>query len=440
MIYKSQKNNFMKNKIVYVPLAVDFLHSGHFNILNVAQKYGDIVVGILTDKIISQYKDIPLLSFEQRYKIIKSLKVVKTIIKQDSLDYSIILNKIKPDFFVHGDDWKKGNQKTIRANVIRTLKKNKGKLIEVPYTKNIPDELIKEQIKKNFLSNSRVSLLKRMIEAKNIVRILETHNPLCGLIVEKLKYLGKERLCSFDGMWSSSLTDSVSRAKPDNQSVDYSTRIYGVNSILSLTTKPLLFDIDNGGQINHLKFIINDLEKSGVSGIVMEDKIGFKKNSLFDDQTSVKQDSIFNFCKKIEIAKKFTINKDFLIIARIESLILGKSIKDAIKRAEAYSKAGADAILIHSKQKNPHEIFKFAKIFKESNFYKPMIAIPSTYSKTYEKDLIKNGFKVVIYANQLLRASYKSMYEVAKKILVHQRSFEVEKNITSIKDIISLIS
>jgi phosphoenolpyruvate phosphomutase len=239
-------------------------------------------------------------------------------------------------------------------------------------------------------------------------------------------------------MWSSSLTDSVSRAKPDNQSVDYSTRIQGVNSILAATTKPMLFDIDNGGRIEHLRFILKDLERVGVSGIVIEDKIGLKKNSLFENQKDVKQDSISNFCKKIKVAKDIIHNKDFLIIARVESLILGKKLKDAIIRAEAYSRAGADAILIHSKKTDPEEIINFARVFRKSKFYKPMVAVPSTYSKVYEKQLIIEGFKVIIYANHLLRASYAAMLKVAKKILSNKRSFEAEKSITPIKDIISL--
>jgi phosphoenolpyruvate phosphomutase len=431
----------MKKKIAYVAMAVDFLHEGHLNVLNKAASLGDVIVGLLTDEAVVSYKKFLHLSYKERKKLIKNFSFIKNIIPQNTLDYTKNLQKIKPDFVVHGDDWKLGSQNLVRKKVILTLKKWKGKLVEVKYTKNIS----LQKIKKKFLeigSNPiyRVEKLKRLLESKKLVRIMECHNPLSGLIVENTFSKKDSGLIEYDAMWSSSLTDSVSRAKPDNQSVDYSTRIQGANAILAATTKPMLFDIDNGGHIEHLIFILKDLERVGVSGVVIEDKIGLKKNSLFENQNNVKQDSISNFCKKIQIAKNKIQNKDFLIIARIESLILGKPIKDAIKRAESYSRAGADAILIHSKQKNPHEIFEFAKIFKKSNFFKPMIAIPSTYSKTYEKDLIKNGFKVVIYANQLLRASYRSMHEVAKKILVHQRSFEVEKNITPIKDIISLIS
>ena len=271
------------------------------------------------------------------------------------------------------------------------------------------------------------------------MRVLECHNPLTGLIVENINYENTKGISEFDCMWSSSLTDSVSRGMPDNQSVDYSTRINGVNDIFNVTTKPMIFDIDNGGQLEHLPFVVKKLERLGVSAIIMEDKVGLKKNSLFADQSDVKQDSIVDFSKKIKKAKNSTVSSDFYVISRIESLILGKSVKDALNRAEAYSKAGTDCIMIHSKDKNPKSIFEFAKKFKKSKYFKPMIAVPSTYSKTYEKDLIKNGFKVVIYANQLLRSSYFSMTRTASKILKNGRAFEADKNISSVKEILELI-
>ena len=313
-------------------------------------------------------------------------------------------------------------------------------MVEPKYTKNISSSLIKNKIKEIGTSpESRQAKLKRLIDSKNIVRVLECHNSLAGLIVENLSYSNKGKFYEFDCMWSSSLTDSVSRGMPDNQSVDYSTRINGVNDIFNVTTKPMIFDIDNGGQIDHLPNIIKKLERAGISAIIMEDKIGLKRNSLFSDQKNVQQDSIRNFCKKIKKAKNSTSSDDFYVISRIESLIWGKSIDDALNRAYAYSKAGTDCIMIHSKDKNPNSIFKFAKKFMKSKYRRPLIAVPSTYSKTYEKELIRNGFKIVIYANQLLRSSYLSMQKTAEKILKHERAFESEKNISSVKEILELI-
>ena len=279
----------------------------------------------------------------------------------------------------------------------------------------------------------RKAKLRRLINSKKIVRILESHSPLSGLVIEKLNFSSKKEFVEFDGMWSSSLTDSILRGKPDNQSVEYSTRINWINEIFEVTTKPLIFDADNGGRVEHIKYIVSSLERIGASAIIIEDKIGLKKNSLFKDQKGAQQDSIKNFSNKIKVAKKSTVSDDFLIIARIESFILGKSLKDAINRAVAYSKAGADAILIHSKEKDPKQIFQFSEKFIKSRYYKPMICVPSSYSQVKEKELIKNGFKIVIYANHLMRSSYPSMLKTATNILKSRRSSPIEKNISSVK-------
>jgi len=427
-------------KKVYVVFAADILHGGHINILSNAAKYGDVIVGLLTDKAITSYKKLPQINFKQREIVLKNIKFVKTIIPQYEIDYTKNLNKIKPDYVLHGDDWKTGILSNIRAKVIKQLKKWNGKLIEIPYTKNISSTLIKKRtLEAGNTPLNRVSKLKRLIEAKDIVKFLECHNSLTGLIIENLSYSNSKKFEEFDGMWSSSLTDSLSRGKPDNQSIDLSTRLLGLNEILDVTTKPIIFDADNGGRTEHIPYTIKTLERLGVSSIVIEDKIGLKKNSLFKNQTGVKQDSIKNFSEKIYAAKKAKKIDDFFVVARIESLILKKGKKDAIKRAEAYSEAGADAILIHSKEKNPNKIFDFSKTFLKSKFHKPIIAVPSTYSIVKENVLAKNGIRVVIYANQLLRASYPAMYNTAKKILKHKRSKEAEKNITSIDNIINLI-
>ena len=431
----------MKKKIlVYVGLSADILHEGHINILKTANKLGEVTVGLLTDKAIANYKKIPHLSYKQREIVLKNMKYVKKVIPQNTLDYRPNLNLLKPKYVVHGDDWQTGIQKVTRMQVIKTLKKWNGKLIEPKYTKNISSSLIKENILRVGTSpDKRKSKLRRIMEAKKIVRILESHSALTGLIIENLKVIKKQNYLEFDGMWSSSLTDSALRGKPDNQSVDYSTRIQGLNEILEVTTKPIIFDADNGGRIEHLPYMIKSLERIGVSAAIIEDKVGLKQNSLFKNQSGVKQDSIKKFCQKIAKAKDTKISDDFLIIARIESFILGKSLSDALKRAEAYSKAGADAILIHSKEKNPSQIFSFAKKFTKSKFFKPMVAVPSSYSKTYERDFIKNGFKIVIYANHLMRAAYPAMLNAAKSILFNNRSFNIENKISPIKNIINLI-
>ena len=427
-------------KKVYVGLAVDLIHEGHINILKIASKYGEVIVGLLTDEAIASYKNIPYLDFKRRKIIIENIKYVKKVIPQKTLDYVPNLNIIKPDYVVHGDDWKTGVQKKTRDRVIKILKNWSGKLIEPKYTKNISSTIIKNKILEiGTLPLNRVSRLKRLLLSKKIVRILESHNSLTGLIVENLKIVKKSINVEFDAMWSSSLTDSATKGKPDNASVDFSSRISSLNDMMDVTTKPLIFDADNGGQLEHLPFLIRSLERSGVSAIIIEDKVGLKKNSLFKNQRTTKQDKPKIFAKKLKKICKSRQSKDFLVIARIESFIVGKGLNDALKRAEIYSKAGADAILIHSKEKNTKEIFSFAKKFRKSKNFIPLVSVPSTYSKVYEKELVKNGFKLVIYANQLLRAAYPAMEYAAKKILENERSYEIEKKIIPIDRIINLI-
>lgn len=428
-----------KKNLVYVGLSADILHEGHINVLKVANKIGDVIVGLLTDQAIASYKKIPHLSYRQREIVLKNIKFVNKVIPQKTLDYTYNLNLIKPHFVVHGDDWKSGVQKETRKKVIKELKKWGGKLIEPSYTKNISSTLIKKKISEIVPTENRVSRLKRLIYSKDIVRILESHNSLTGLMIENLNIKKNKKDLEFDGMWSSSLTDSATKGKPDNSSVDFSSRITSLNEMMDVTSKPLIFDADNGGQLEHLPFLIRSLERSGVSAIMMEDKIGLKRNSLFKDQSGAKQDSIKDFCKKIKLIIKTRKSEDFLVGARIESFILGKGLNDALKRAESYSKAGADLILIHSKEKTPNQIFSFSKIFKKSKFYKPLVSVPSTYSKTSEKLLINNGFKIVIYANHMLRAAYPAMQNAAITILKNHRSFELENKISSVKEVINLI-
>ena len=427
-------------KKVYVGLSADIIHEGHINILKKASSFGDVIVGLLTDDAISSYKNIPYLDYKRRKIIIQNIQYVKKVIPQNTLDYVSNLEILKPDFVVHGDDWKTGVQKKTRDRVIKTLKKWSGKLIEPKYTKDISSTIIKNKILEvAAIPENRISRLKRLLASKDIVRILESHNSLTGLIIENIKVTKKKVNIEFDGMWSSSLTDSATKGKPDNSSVDFSSRISSLNDMMDVTTKPLVFDADNGGQLEHLPFLVRSLERSGVSAIIMEDKIGLKKNSLFKNQKGTKQDKPDLFAKKIRQVCKSRQSKDFLVIARIESFIVGKGLTDALKRAEIYSKAGVDAIMIHSKEKTPNEIFSFAKKFKKNKNFIPLVAVPSTYSKVYEKDLIKNGFKLVIYANQLLRAAYPAMEFAAKKILENGRSFEIENKIVPIKKIINLI-
>ena len=428
----------MKKK-VYLSFSTDVILDTHLKLIREANKLGDVYVGILTDKAICKYKPLPNYNFNQRVEVFKSLKNIKNIIPQETLDYTKNLMELKPDYVMHGDDWRTGIQANTRKKVIKLLKKWSGKLIEFAYDEDPKIALIKSKFKNYSSPDLRVNKLSRLIESKNLVRAIETHSALSALIIEKVEYAIKDNFFSFDALWSSSLTDSLLRGKPDNQSVDYSARYNMLNDIFESTSKPLIFDADNGGKLEHVKFLVRSVERLGVSAIAIEDKIGEKKNSLFKNQKNVKQDKIKNFCNKIERAKESAFSDNFFIIARIESLILNKGMKDALKRAEEYSKAGADMILIHSNKKTFDEIKNFSKEFSDSKHFKPLVAVPSSYSSVKESELIENNIKIVIYANQLMRASHKAMFETANKILKSNSASSADKTISKIQDIISYI-
>ena len=430
----------MKNKIVYIALSVDVLHHGHINLINHAKKYGKIVAGLITDTAISTQKRIPLLNFAQRKKILENISGISKVIPQTEWEYSKNILKLKPDYMVHGDDWINGRDKYLRNGTIKALKKVGGKLIEIPHTKNISSHSLKERMHfESTISTSRQAILKRLLNAKKMCRFLEAHSPLSAIIAEQVYYKSKSgKKIEFDGFWSSSLTDSTLKGKPDIEVLDINQRLNNINDIFDVTTKPLIIDIDTGGKIEHLEINLRTIERSGASAVIMEDKKGLKKNSLFGNSVKQEQESIKEFTKKLLAAKKVTTDK-LMIIARIESLILGKPLKDAVLRAEKYVAAGADGIMIHSKNKNPGEIFRFAKKFRKKFKDIPLISVPSSYNSVKDKQLEDVGFNIVIYANHMLRASYPAMKKVALEILKNGRTYESEKSIMSIGKILSLI-
>jgi len=430
----------MNKKKVYVAMSADLIHPGHLNIIKKASTLGEVVIGLLTDEAIASYKRLPYLEFDQRKQILESIKGVHKVISQETLDYRPNLLKIKPDFVVHGDDWKEGIQSVTRSQVAATMKKWGGELIEVPYTPGISSTKINESLKEiGTTPGIRLKRLRRLIQSKKIVRIIEAHSGLSGLIVEHTKFEKDGVIREFDGMWASSLTDSTSKGKPDIEAVDITARVSNINDLVEVTTKPIIFDGDTGGKIEHFVFTVRTLERLGVSAIIIEDKVGLKKNSLFGTEVDQQQDSIEGFCEKIIAGKRAQVTNDFMVISRIESLILKQGMEDALSRAKAYTNAGVDAVMIHSKESKPDEILEFCKRYREFDRTVPIIVVPSSFDTIYEDDLARAGVKVVIYANQLLRSAYPSMVNTAKLILEHQRAYEARPNLMSIKEILTLI-
>jgi phosphoenolpyruvate phosphomutase / 2-hydroxyethylphosphonate cytidylyltransferase len=429
-----------QKKIVYVAMSIDLVHPGHLNIINEASKLGDVIIGLLTDKAIASFKRVPIMEYKDRFKVVSALKSVSKVIPQNTHDYRPNLRKIKPTYVIHGDDWKSGVQKTVRANVINELKKWNGKLVEIPYTKGISTtKLIDRERKIGTTPDIRRKALSRCLNSRSLTKFIDIHSGLSGLIAEKTKITKNGKIEEFDGMWASSLTNTSVKGKPDIEAVDLTERLHLINEVLEVTTKPIVYDADTGGKIEHFIFTVRTLERLGVSGLIIEDKAGLKKNSLFGKKVFQKQESIKNFSKKINAGKNAKTTDDFFIIARIESLVQEKGIKDAVIRARAYIKAGADAIMIHSIDKTPKEIFKFCKIYNEFKNRKPLIVVPTTFNSVKEKELIKHGVNMVIYANHLFRSTYPNMLTTAKSILKFNRAKEAEKNLMTINEILNLI-
>jgi len=421
-------------------MSADLVHPGHLNVIRKARELGEVVIGLLTDEAIASYKRLPYMTFEQRKQVIENIKGVSRVVPQTTLDYVPNLEELKPDYVVHGDDWREGVQKQTRQRVIDALAKWGGELVEVPYTQGISSTQLQAAMREvGTTPDIRLKSLKRLLNVKPIVRLLEVHNGLTGLIVENLYIETSDGRREFDGMWGSSLTDSTAKGKPDIEAVDFTARLQTLNDVLEVTTKPIVYDGDTGGMTEHFVFTVKTLERLGVSAIIVEDKTGLKKNSLFGTEVEQTQDTIENFCHKIRAGKKAQATQDFMIISRIESLILGKGLEDAMSRTTAYLDAGVDAVMIHSRKRTPDEIFAFCTEYNQLPNRKPLVAVPSSYNSVTEEELINYGVNIVIYANQLLRSAYPAMVNTARSILEHRRSAEADAQMMPIKEILELI-
>ena len=428
-------------KTVYLGMIGDIMHPGLINIIHEGAKYGDLMIGLFTDKAIATHKRLPYLTYDQRKQVIESIKGVSCVVPQDDWSYVPNLLKYKPDFIIHGDDWRYNSQKYIRDEVYKVMESIGGKVIEIPYTKGISASGLKETIDSlGVTPQARLSSLRRLIAAKPIVRILESHNGLTGLIAEHTSVDIGNQHREFDGMWASSLTDSTSKGKPDIEAVDLTTRLHDLNDTLEVTTKPVIFDGDTGGKVEHFVFTVRTLERLGISAVIIEDKVGLKQNSLFGTDAIQTQDTIEGFCNKIKAGKDAQITNDFMIISRCESLIAGKTVDDALERCHAYVAAGADGVMIHSKNKDGMDIKEFCMRFRQKDFHTPIIAVPTTYNQFTEDELAEWGINVVIYANHMLRSAYPAMVKCAESILTNGRSLEAsEQYCMPIKQILNLI-
>lgn len=427
-------------KTVYVGMSADIVHHGHINILNEARKHGRVIVGLLTDRAIASYKRVPLLTWEQRRIIVESLKGVDEVVPQEELDYVPNLRKYRPDVVVHGTDWREGIQQRTRARVIEALAEWGGELVEPEYTPDVSStKLITNELQRGTTPGQRLRRLRRLLEIKPLVRVMEVHNGLTALIVEQVRINQDGATREFDAMWSSSLTDSLAKGKPDIEAVDPTSRVVTVDQIFEVTTKPMIFDGDSGGPAERFVFLVKTLERLGVSAVIIEDKIGLKRNSLFGTSELQQQDSIEAFSHKLSAGKRAQVTDAFMVIARIESLIAGAGQADAIERARAYIDAGADAIMIHSAKKDPAEIVSFMDEYGTFANRVPLVVVPSSYNSITEEELVDHGASIVIYANHLIRSAYPAMWRTAESILEHHRSREADEFMLPISEALRLI-
>lgn len=427
-------------KKVYLSMSTDIIHNGHIKIISRAAELGEVTVGVLTDSAVSQYKRYPLVPYEERVSIISNIKGVTRVVKQETLDYEANLLELKPDIVVHGDDWKTGPQTEIREKVITILNSYGGELVEFPYTPSIAAEDFEKNSRKILsMPERRRVRLKKLLETRPVIRFMEAHSGLTGLIVEETKVERKGQVTQFDGMWISSLCDSTAKGKPDIELVDTTSRISTIDEIMEVTTKPIILDGDTGGLVEHFCFFVKTLERMGVSAVIIEDKVGLKKNSLFGTEVEQQQAGIDEFCYKIKAGKASISSKEFMIIARIESLILEQGMQDALERASAYVKAGADGIMIHSRQKSPDEIFEFVEKFREQDKTTPLVVVPTTFNQITEEEWGDRGVNIVIYANQLIRSAFPAMKKTATMILENERCMEADKQCMPINEILTLI-
>jgi phosphoenolpyruvate phosphomutase len=435
---ENSRNNV--GKTVYVGMSADLIHPGHLNIIRIAADLGAVTVGLLTDEAIGSYKRLPYMSFEQRKQVIEALKGIERVVAQETLDYVPNLRKYKPDFVVHGNDWQTGVQREVRQAVVDVLAEWGGELIEPDYTPGVSSTaLVVARREIGTTPDIRIKQLRRLLDAKPLVRVLEAHSGLTGLIVEKANTLVDGRTHEFDAMWLSSLTDSTNRGKPDIEFVDLTSRTSTISEILETTTKPIIYDGDTGGYPEHFALMVRTLERLGVSAVIIEDKVGLKKNSLYGTDVEQTQDTIEGFSHKIAMGKDARVTEDLMIIARIESLILKQGMADALARASAYIEAGAEGVMIHSKEKTPDEVLEFCREYRNLKRRVPLVVVPTTYCAITERELIQAGVSVVIYANHLLRSAYPAMMNTAKSILTHGRSLEASEDCLPIKDVLNII-
>lgn len=436
----SRRLKEVESRTVYMCFSTDLIHGGHIEIIRKARRLGKLIVGVLSDEAVASYKRFPLVPCAERMRLFENITGVSRVVEQKTLSYRENLRAYRPDIVVHGDDWCTGFQKPVRDEVVSLLAEYGGKLVEFPYSADEEyREIQKRQRADLAMPDLRRGRLRRLLAMKGLVTVMEAHDGLTGLIVEDTVVHENGGARQFDAMWLSSLCDSTAKGKPDIELVDMTSRFRTIDDIMEVTTKPIIFDGDTGGLTEHFVYTVRSLERMGVSMVIIEDKTGLKKNSLFGIEVEQTQASIEEFSAKIRAGKKAQRTKDFMICARIESLILEKGMEDALARAKAFTAVGADAIMIHSRKKDPAEICEFIERFRKDDPATPIVLVPTSFNSVKEEEWKERGVNIIIYANQLMRAAVPAIRKAAETILENHRAEECDKDLMPFKDIIRMI-
>ena len=422
----------------YVDMVGDLFHIGHLRQIQQAQQLGyEVVVGVHSDEDVASYKRLPIMTMSERVTIVSEMPNVLKVIPSAPLRITQeFIEEHKIDMVFHGHE----AEEDYLYDHMYGIPKSIGKFTRTARTPEISTTALIERVvsRESSAAWSRVSTLRDLLNTRGkhrALRIMEAHNGLSGLVVEHASAGGK----SFDGMWSSSLTASVSKGKPDIEVVDTTARLQLVRDTMEVTGKPMVYDGDTGGAPEILAFTVRSLEDLGVSACIIEDKTGLKQNSLFGTDAVQVLENIDMFCAKIKAAAAARSNRKFMVIARIEALIAGLGEKEALKRAKAYIVAGADAIMIHSKESTFDEVRSFLRAYAKFSIKVPVVAVPTSYFHVTEKELFDEGVSICIYANHMLRASYPSMTTVAESILHHGTAAACHPSLMSVKKIITLL-
>jgi len=407
------RDRMASEKTVYVGMVGDMLHVGHINILKTAARLGRVTVGVLTDRAVVGYKRLPLLAFEDRVRVVESIADVAAVVPQKTLSYVENLRALRPDYVVHGDDWRYGDQVSrARAEVIATLGEWGGELVEVAYTKGISSTAIHRSGAADALfSGTRQGRLRRLLAAKPTLRIVEAHSGLSAKIAAEVR--GPDGATGFDAVWQSGLTDAIHRGKSDGGAVDRGRRLQAVEEILDAGPLPLIYDGRAAGRPETVFDLTRALDKAGVSALCLGDRS--------DPDRTGPEMSPAETVAQIEAVRAACPTGAVMAISRIVVAAPGNggsgALDRALDRALALLEAGSDAVMFDSAADTAEPILDIAARLRRQRRDVPLFAAQSDRWGAPIHRFENAGIDAVVYETHLLRATVAPMRRAATALL-----------------------